>query len=452
MNSSFFSDLLTSISDRGRELLDTRRDRPEDMSQIGSLCQALLSERGEASGVALAADILSAYSQADDEQKSAFFDFLTNEFGADKSVVDDAIETYREAPSEQAAFALHLAAEPRRQELIRRLNLAPGGTAALVAIRSDLLALRKPGQWRALDLDFRHLFRSWFNRGFLVLRRIDWQTPAAILERIIKYEAVHAIDDWEDLRRRIDPGDRRLYAFFHPAMVDEPLIFVEVALERDIPGAIAPILASERVPISTKDASTAVFYSISNCQTGLRGISFGHFLIKQVVEELARDFPNLKTFVTLSPIPGFAAWLKDMAADDDRPHHESAAALFVQRGNAPGWPLQRENDDKLRRTLSALAADYLINETAGESRAADPVARFHLSNGARLERINWFADQSEKGLRHSFGMMVNYRYDLKDIERNHEAFANDGIIAASSTVQRQAKSLGTSKKPASAPA
>ena len=225
--------------------------------------------------------------------------------------MDAAIESYRSgAPAAAAVAELHQAAEPRRQELIRRLNLAPGGTAQLVQMREALLSLlADDDSLRAVDRDFVHLFASWFNRGFLVLRRIDWTTPAHILEKIIRYEAVHAIENWDDLRNRLAPPDRRCYAFFHPQLVDEPLIFVEVALTKDVPDAIAPLLDLARPVIGAQEATTAVFYSISNTQKGLGGISFGNFLIKQVVEELKQDLPNLQTFVTLSPVPGFAGWL-----------------------------------------------------------------------------------------------------------------------------------------------
>ena len=227
---------------------------------------------------------------------------------------------------------LHAASEPRRQELFRRLNLAPGGTAALVRMREQLIdVLGHRDDLSAVDDDFVHLFSSWFNRGFLVLRRIDWSTPAIVLDKIIRYEAVHEISDWDDLRRRIDPSDRRCYAFFHPALVDEPLIFVEVALTRDIPGAIMPILSPEREVTDTDKARTAVFYSISNCQRGLAGVSFGSFLIKQVVEEISRELPKLSTFVTLSPVTSFADWLKrERAQEKSAALNEADKALFAE--------------------------------------------------------------------------------------------------------------------------
>jgi malonyl-CoA decarboxylase len=303
-------------------------------------------------------------------------------------------------------------------------------------MRRDILRLPKgePGI-AAVDSDLAHLLASWFNRGFLVLRRIDWQTPAAILEKIIAYEAVHEIQSWEDLRRRLDPADRRCFAFFHPSLVDEPLIFVEVALMGESPGSIQSVLNEKRKAApETAPPTTAVFYSISNCQEGLRGISFGNFLIKQVVEELAREQPQLKTFVTLSPVPHFARWLDRVMADDAAGIVTEADRVALQVLADPGWA-EESDEEGPRATVLALAAHYFLLAKSGDSRPVDPVARFHLGNGARLERINWLGDVSEKGLREAHGLMVNYRYDLKEIERNHEAYANDGEIAASRAVR-----------------
>ncbi len=340
-------------------------------------------------------------------------------------------------PGDGNGGALHFASEPRRQELIRRLNRAPGGTGALVEMRADLLTLLNGHKdLAALDRDIVHLLASWFNRGFLVLRRIDWSTPANILEQIIRYEAVHEIRDWDDLRRRIDPIDRRCYAFFHPAMPDAPLIFVEVALTETIPGAIAPLLAVNRKPVPADRARTAVFYSISNTQRGLGGISFGNFLIKQVVEELRRELPKLDTFVTLSPVPGFMSWLKD---GKDLPISDEDRAL-LKHLDEPNWFDNAELAGELRALIEPLAAYYFLKARTAKGRLIDSVARFHLGNGARLERINWLGDLSPKGLRESAGIMVNYLYRLDDIEKNHEAYANDGEVVASSAVKKLLKS------------
>ena len=297
-------------------------------------------------------------------------------------------------------------------------------------------ALAHRDDLKAVDNDFVHLFSSWFNRGFLVLRRIDWSTPAIILEKIIRYEAVHQIHDWNDLRRRIDPPDRRCFAFFHPALIDEPLIFVEVALERDIPGAIAPILADKREITEPEKARTAVFYSISNCQRGLAGVSFGSFLIKQVAEELTREIPRLATFVTLSPVPGFAGWLARELKKPDSPAVADFDAATRAKLNDPQWADNPEVAEELRAPLMQAAAWYFLRARNRRGQPADPVARFHLGNGARLERINWLGDTSDKALASAHGLMVNYLYDLDDIEKNHEAYAEGHTVVAANGVQR----------------
>ncbi|MCA1298460.1 malonyl-CoA decarboxylase [Stappia indica] len=444
-STSFFNDLLSSIAEQGRNLLDLRRERVPSGKGLGDLCEALLSQRGEASGVALARDVLTSYAGLSDAERYAFFHDLKTRFGPDVDGVAEVAAAVLKTPGEEALLRrLHALSEPRRQELIRRLNLAPGGTSALVRMRTDLLAaMRADPSLKDVDRDFEHLFSSWFNRGFLVMQRMDWSTPAAILERIIRYEAVHEISDWEDLRRRIDLPDRRIYAFFHPALVDDPLIFVEVALTRAIPEAIPPILAEERAEVSAGEATTAVFYSISNCQEGLRGISFGNFLIKQVVEELRRDLPNLKTFVTLSPVPGFRAWLSGALAD---PESVACAVLSPAQIEALKEAGGTAPEEGLCEPLRALCAHYLVREKKSGIRPLDPVARFHLGNGARLERINWDADPSRNGQRQSCGMMVNYLYDLGHIEKNHEAFAATGSVAAASAVSRLLKAVPEKKK------
>jgi malonyl-CoA decarboxylase len=440
-SNAFFSDLLASISERGRTLL--RRAGPTDAKQDASdlieLCEALLSGRGEASGTAMAREVLDRYRDLDEPGRLSFFAMLAKAYGPDREKLAQAIEAWRAQPNDEDASDLHFASEPRRQELIRRLNRAPGGTSALVAMRADLLsAMNGHKDLATLDRDVVHLLSSWFNRGFLVLRRIDWSTPANILEQIIRYEAVHEIRDWDDLRRRIDPADRRCYAFFHPALVDEPLIFVEVALTESIPSAIAPLLAEDRQPVPVDRARTAVFYSISNTQRGLGGISFGNFLIKQVVEELRRELPKLENFVTLSPVPGFMKWLKTA---DDVPVSDEERALLAHL-DEPDWFNNSELAAQLRAVVEPLAAHYFLRARTSKGRLIDSVARFHLGNGARLERIDWLGDLSPKGLRESAGIMVNYLYRLEDIEKNHEAYANQGEVIASSAVKKLLKTEG----------
>jgi malonyl-CoA decarboxylase len=409
-----------------------RNTRPAGLLK---LAEALISERGEASGVALAAELLSAYEALKPEDRLRFLQLLSDRFGPDAARLQGAIERYQANPGPAAAAALHAAAEARRQEVIRRLNLAPHGTASLVRMREDELGnLNRFPELELLDADFVHLFSSWFNRGFLVLRRIDWATPAHILEKIIRYEAVHEIASWEDLRRRIQPPDRRCFAFFHPALDDEPLIFVEVALTDKIPASIGDVLAEERRPIETQRATTAVFYSISNCQEGLKGVSFGNFLIKQVVEELKRDVPSLRTFVTLSPVPGFMRWLQAERANEKSTHLKDKAALAAL--DRPDWARDSAAAAKLKPVLLAALARYFFTVRTSSGKVLDPVARFHLGNGARLEQFDWLGDPSPKGLAQSAGLMVNYLYDPKRIEQNHENFVKLGKIAASGSLRR----------------
>ena len=448
VNTSFFGEMLQTIAERGRALLDRtrdrreRRDRRETAEQrsasLVELCEELLSGRGEASGVALAREILTRYAELGPGPRVAFFEILASDFGPDHARLDAAIAAWRAAPTEKAATDLHRASEPRRQELFRRLNLAPGGTAALVRMREQLLdALDHREDLAAVDSAFIHLFSSWFNRGFLVLRRIDWSSPAIVLEKIIRYEAVHRIRGWDDLRRRIDPPDRRCYAFFHPALVDEPLIFVEVALTSGIPRAIAPILDNNGNALRPDSANTAVFYSISNCQRGLSGVSFGSFLIKQVVEEISREFPRLSSFVTLSPAPGFAVWLaRERASSNPVLLPEDLAELSEL--DKPNW-WQDGAAERLQEPLLHAAATYFLSARSRNGGALDPVARFHLGNGARLEQLNPFADLSEKGIAQSHGLMVNYLYDVDEIEKNHEAYAESRNIVTVGGIRKRAR-------------
>lgn len=441
MNNAFFADLLSSISERGRILLGrgNTAGTKQSASELIELCEELLSGRGEASGTALAREVLDRYRHLDESGRVSFFEALASKYGPDPEKLHRAIELWRKAPDTGDAGDLHFASEPRRQELFRRLNRAPGATSELVAMRADLLDIKQTHKdVGTVDRDVVHLLSSWFNRGFLVLRKIDWSTPAIILEKVIRYEAVHEIHDWNDLRRRIDPVDRRCYAFFHPALIDEPLIFVEVALTESIPGAIAPLLAEDRQPVAIERARTAVFYSISNCQRGLGGISFGNFLIKQVVEELRRELPKLDTFVTLSPVPGFMKWLKSAA---ELPVSDEERAL-LQHLDKPDWVEDAQLVAQLRPIVEPLAAHYFLKAKLSRGSPVDSVARFHLGNGARLERIDWLGDVSPKGLRESAGIMVNYLYRLDDIEKNHEAYANQYEIAASSAVKKLLKGEG----------
>ena len=437
---ALFTDLLGAITERGRSLIGRKPAQDGSVPRASDLverCESLLSGRGEASGTAIAAGVLRLYALLDQAEKRTFFHALLERFGPDPARLSSLAEAWLADRSDRAAGELHFCSEPRRQELLRRLNRAPGGTGALVAMRADLIAAVKAEHVLApVDRDFSHLLSSWFNRGFLVLRAIDWSTPAIVLEKIIRYEAVHEISDFPSLRLRIDPPDRRCYGFFHPALPEEPLIFVEVALVDTIPSAIAPLLAADRTPVAPEKAKVAVFYSISNCQKGLAGISFGNFLIKQVVEELRREFPRIETFVTLSPVPGFRRWLD---RDANLASLSVADRQLIARLQTSDWTDEPGLPERMRKIVEPLAAIYFLAAKRPDGRPIDPVAGFHLGNGARLERLDWMGDLSEKGLRDSAGLMVNYLYDLDDIEKNHEAYADDSEIAASPAVRKLLK-------------
>ncbi|MGI9310311.1 MAG: malonyl-CoA decarboxylase [bacterium] len=455
-------DLFSRIAEVGQSLVAS----DDAAESLGDRCEALLSGRGEATGLALAQDILERYAKLPPADKHAFFAEAARRFGVDEDALREALAAWREHDDDDGdgdgddhgdPRLIHRASEPRSRELIRRLNRAPGATRALVAMRADLLqAAKHDAALKQLDNDFRDLLASWFNRGFLELRRIDWSSSAEVLEKIIAYEAVHAIAGWDDLRQRVAAPDRRLYAFFHPAMPDEPLIFVEVALTDSIPGAIAPILAQQRKMLAPSAATTAVFYSISNCQAGLRGVSFGSFLIKQVVEELQSELKALKHMVTLSPAPGLRRWaLEECARGDDGMLSATQRAVLRALevgdgdGSGDGGNDHDKSDANANKTPSAaspekvlpeVAARYLCKAKSPRGRPLDRVARFHLGNGARIEQINAAGDDSTRGRESAWGVMVNYRYDLAAIERNHEAFANEGKIVTSTGVKRLRKS------------
>lgn len=444
MQRNAFANLLKSFSQPGRELL--RRLTPfsalwhsaSAAGKLNDLAKLLLSGRGEASGAAIAADLLALYESTDDAQKLAFFNHLATGFNPDETILAASWERYRKQGI-TALPALAKAVEAPRQELFRRLNLAPGGTAALVRMRADLLRhLDDPASvLSVVDVDLTHLLKSWFNRGFLVMQRIDWSSPASLLERVIRYEAVHHISTWAELRRRLDPEDRRCFGFFHPAMPDEPLIFVEVGLTKGIPDSVQSMLSPDRTIIAADSANTAVFYSISNCQAGLRGISFGHFLIKQVATDLKRALPGLKCFVTLSPAPGFMGYLDKVVKDP-------AGKALVDRLKSPG-ALTKQDDKAAKDFLLKHAIAYFIEARTREGKPLDPVARFHLGNGARLERLNWLADISPNGMAQSGGLMVNYVYDIPHIEECHEAYFSRGDVTVGEPFRKMVKLLAAEK-------
>ncbi|HEV7803446.1 MAG TPA: malonyl-CoA decarboxylase [Burkholderiales bacterium] len=414
-----------------------RRRAHRRARQAVELCQSLISERGELSGAVIARDALAAYNGLPKAALPSFYDAIAGEFSPDHAELEHAYTAYHAQPTQDNLIRLQRCVEAPRQELFRRLNTAPGGTAALVAMRREVLgSLKTHPDWKGIDADLEHLFGSWFNRGFLTLERIDWYTPAIVLEKLIEYEAVHEIAGWHDLRRRL-AADRRCFAFFHPALPHEPLIFIEVAFTRGMSAAIEPLLALDAPQLDPQTADTAIFYSITNCQTGLRGISFGNLLIKQVAQRIGKEFPKIRTFATLSPIPGFRSWLRNVGKTLAQSEGSGVHAQALSHIESPDWHKNKVDEDALRRTLIPLAAHYLACAKQGAD-AVDPVARFHLGNGARLERLNWLADTSVRGLGQSAGLMVNYLYRLDEVESNHEMYVRENKVAASREIRKLA--------------
>jgi malonyl-CoA decarboxylase len=405
---------------------DDRAARREAKDAI-KLWASLLSIRGEVSNARIAADALKAYRALSEKALVPFFDFVAERFSPDSSSIRLAAEAYFQSESPLDLVALQRTVESPRQELFRRLNFAPDGISALLHMRRFVLAgLRDNPHWAAIEADLSHLLASWFNRGFLVLQRIDWSTSAKILEKLIQYEAVHEIHGWRDLRRRLE-ADRRCYAFFHPALPDEPLIFIEVALTHRMSATVQGLIDPDCPVFRPAQASCAIFYSITNCQEGLRGVSFGNLLIKQVVELLSAEFPKLATFATLSPVPGFRSWLERTLGSVPV---DPVIERIVTALGTTDWHEDAAIARVLHPELMRLCAFYLLNAKKGDE-PLDSVARFHLSNGARLERLNWLGDTSSRGMQRSAGLMVNYVYRLSDVEPNHQAYAEEHQVVAS---------------------
>jgi malonyl-CoA decarboxylase len=405
----------------------------DDARRAIERCHVLLSDRGDVSSERLAHDALTAYESLADASLDAFLTFLAKQFAPDAESLARSLDAVRRHPSPEALVALQLAMEPPRRELFRRLNLARGGTAALIEMRRRVLCgLAGHPEWTAISADLEDLLRSWLNVGFLELRRIDWRTPTPVLENLIKYEAVHRIRDWADLRRRLQ-DDRRCFGFFHPSLPHEPLIFTEIALTAELSARVQPLLDPESPVLDQKARSFAMFYSISSCHDGLRGVSFGNSLIRRVVDTLRREYPRVRTFATLSPIPGFRGWLAHAAKSGNSAAAAASATLAGMNGFADG-----ERADELGRMILPLCATYFLTAKRGEE-PADPVARFHLGNGARLERINWLGDTSQAGIDRSASLTANYLYRLSDIERNHRVYVKDRRVVASRQVHLAAQ-------------
>ena len=463
-----FDRTLTNLRSAWREIAGSARGvlsgtpRPdlsgEDESRLRT--QMLSCLNGQSGGVtarARAAELGRTYLALDPSGRERFLQLLAREFDVDHDEVRRRCEALIGATelSERSAGerALRTALEPPRITLLRQFNTLPEGVKFLVDRRAELLELGgRDSLLSGLEDDLKRLLANWFDIGFLELQRITWESPAALLERLMVYEAVHEIRGWTDLKNRLD-ADRRCFAFFHPRMPDEPLIFVEVALVSGMAGDVHALL-DEAAPIGDPHiADAAIFYSISNCQRGLAGISFGDFLIKRVVDALAIELPRIKIFATLSPVPAFRSWLERQvrsgAHDLLLPAERIAIAALGDEGsegnllallNREGWHNDQQIAAVLHEPLMRLCARYLLREKAPSGRALDPVGHFHLTNGARVERINWLGDVSAKGLQQSAGIMVNYLYRLGDIEANHETYRGEGRVAASSAVRNLARS------------
>ena len=408
-----------------------------ELKKLIADCDELIKERGQSVSFGLAARAISHYKKLDPSFRTEFYEALSTRYDPDVDSITNALEHHKSKRNAETLIELIRATEPPRQELLRRLNRVPSGTSIILKMREEILKnMKSAPALRAVDADFEHLLSSWFNPGFLELKRLDWMTPAHLLEKVIQHEAVHEIDGWGDLRRRLEP-DRRLYAYFHPALPNEPLIFVEVALVEEMPQSIPPLLDRSKSPdMDKRHYKIATFYSISNCQPRLKGIHLGNFLIKRVAEDLKAEFPTLKTFCTLSPIPSLSdylgkgpRWLVGRYSAKQLTRLESDFKELgpeLQTLSKSNTSLTQANQDRLMR----LCAAYLAQTSPDEAIRSDPVAKFHLNNGAILERVNLAADLSSKGLKQSFGLMVNYRYDLDKVEENHEKFLSGQTVCS----------------------
>ncbi len=428
----FTKNIVDSIADAGEKFLDLRRTRGTSTQNLVGLCEDLVSHKGVASGLALARQLVHRYEQFSTEEKLDFMLRLNKTMGPNLETVKKIALKFAESPDEKLLGELSESISSDRRKLFSRMIMAPNGTKAIVSLREDLLSfLKRHRELKPMDDDLRDLLTSWFNPGFLTLTKIDWNTEASILEKIIQYEAVHDIENWSDLKKRLS-SDRRCFAYFHPSLEDEPLIFVEVALTKGISGSIQSIIHEENNIEEEKD--TAIFYSINNCQKGLRKIPLGNFLIKLVVNELAAELPNIKTYSTLSPIPGFAKWLNLELDKKESQYITQKEQEYLEILKNNNWQDDPSKSQLLKKPLLKLCSNYLVKEKK-YGKPLDPVARFHFGNGAQLHRINWMGNTSAYGIERSFGLMVNYLYDLKQIEKNHEAYVQSGELAVSKSVR-----------------
>ena len=420
---NFFNDLINSLFDKPnkKKSFNFFSDKKKILSTKDFIDNVALA-KGEVSALGYAEFLMQHCEKLDEKELIIFFKLMRENFDISSLELSQAVDEYKVNSNSENLITLMKFSEPKRREIFRRCNGISRGTIRLVNLRKRLLGiLKKNPELKAVDYDLVYLFKNWFNRGFLILRPINWETPAHILEKIIAYEAVHEINSWDELRLRLAPKDRRCFAFFHPAMQDEPIIFVEVALMKNIPSKIQDVLEEKRDFLEPDEANVAVFYSISNCQKGLSGISFGNFLIKQVANDLKFEFNNIKKFVTLSPVPGLRNWIKNK-----KPKFEMTLEKFKKS----------EQFLKVEPSLMNCAGNYFLNSDRSDGMPNDPVARFHLGNGASLEQINYLGDTSLNGLNLSGGLMVNYLYDLDKVEENHEAYTSENKLNISKNAKK----------------
>ena len=421
---SFFSDLVNTLFDKKnrKKSLSFLFEKKQNKSLLEYI-ENVNEAKGEISALNYSEELFDHLSNCDHKTLVSFFEYLEKDYDLEIDSIQEILQNYNKKKEYNFYRDIKKISESKRSEIFRRLNSTQHGTINLVKLRKKLLdLLDKYPNFKKIDYDLSSLFKDWFNRGFLILKPIDWETPANILEKIIQYEAVHQIKSWDELRSRLEPEDRKCFAYFHPAMEDEPLIFIEVALTEDIPEKINQILNPDRLMINSQEATTAVFYSISNCQKGLQGISFGNFLIKQVAKDLQNNFKNLSKFVTLSPVPGFSKWLKSNDSILFNKMHDKLSLNKIQKSEA---------------ILNKSILKYFYISNRLDELPNDPVARFHLGNGAILERINFSSDISEKGLEQSLGYMVNYLYNLEEVELNHEKYVVDKKINTSKSLEKE---------------
>ncbi len=410
---SLFQNILSSVM-KGTRRLNRLRSKSFGKlhKNINKAVDSVMSTTGEVSSLVYSEHLLNLIEKLDDKSLYKFLNHLLSNYDIDTKKLLKDVKNYSSEKNDKYLQKIRISSEPQWIELFRRLNSTSNGTYRLVKLREKIRAMNKP-ELKAFDSGLLKLFKYWFNPSFLVLEKIDWETPANILEKIIEYEAVHQINSWDDLRARLAPTDRQCFAFFHPLIPNDPLIFVEVALTTGLPESIQNIIKLEREEIDIEDANTAIFYSISNCHNGLLGISFGNFLIKKVASNLKRELPDLNQFMTLSPLPGFMKWM------------EEYSPISFERCSEKNC-----GDEELMKN----AVKYLTKSERNDGMPNDPVSRFHIGNGASLQKINLNADTSEKGMMQSFGVMANYLYDLKVVEENHENFFKSKAVPVSNKI------------------